>query len=301
MKSVISVFSMFLAVAAFAALPQGKVNADKVNLRMGPGLKHPVAGTLANGQQVEICRINGSWLELSVPETLTAYVSEARINGDGTLSGELNMRTKMSTSSPILGVLPKGTKVERLNKRANGWVQIKVPASSGVKVYAASFLVNYNPAEFDEDGRPVSEKAAVKTEEKAAEPEKKDLPAEAKEEKAAEVKAESEKTVSVPAEVVKEKTVEEKKVVKAEEKAQAVPEKIELQGILVKWKYSTSPETAYALLTDKDGFNQAFVTADDAALLARAENKLVKVSGVSAGRYGNNGAIILKANVITVL
>lgn len=301
MKSLISIFSMFLAVAVFAALPQGKVNADKVNLRLGPGLKHPVAGTLNNGQQVEIRRINGSWLELSVPETLTAYVSEARINADGTLSGELNMRTKMSTSSPILGVLPKGAKVERLNKRANGWVQIKVPASSEVKVYAASFLINYNSAEFDEDGKPVSEKTVVKAEEKVAEPENKELPAEAKEEKAAEVKTESEKIVPAAAEAVKVEAPEGKTVEKAEEKAEAAPEKIELQGILVKWKYSNAPETAYALLTDKDGFNQAFITADDAALLARAENKLVKVSGVSAGRYGNNGAIILKANVITVL
>lgn len=300
MKSIISIFSLFFAVAVFAALPQGKVNADKVNLRMGPGLKHPVAGMLVNGQQVEICSVNGSWLELSVPENLTAYVSEARINADGVLNGELNMRTRMSTAAPILGVLPKGTKVERLDKRANGWVQIKVPASSGVKVYAASFLVNFNSAEFDENGKPVTgkaEKTAVKAEEKSVEPEVKESAAEAKEEKAAEVKKEVEKTVAEPEAAAKTETVAEKSAAAAP----AAPEKIELKGVLVKWKYSNAPETAYALLTEKDGFNQAFIIADDAALLARAENKTVKISGISAGRYGEAGAIILKANVISVL
>ena len=272
----------FFAVSAslvFAAAPQGKVNADKVNLRQGAGLKFPVVGRVANGQSVEISRIIGSWLEIAAPETLTAYVSEARINPDGTLSGELNMRTAMSSSAPILGVLAKGTKVERLDKRANGWVQIKVPASAGVKVYLASFLVTYDPAQFDENGKPVSAQK----------------PAETADEKPAAKPAE-ETVVEKPA---VEKPAEKPAEVKTEENKPA--EKMELKGVLVKWKYSTAPETAYALLTEKDGFNQAFVTADDSALLAKAENKIVKISGISAGRFGGNGAIILKADVITVL
>ena len=120
----ISVCFLLVFAAALAAAPKGTVNADKVNLRLGPGLTHPVVGSLTNGQSVKINKVIGSWLELAVPETLTAYVNEARINPDDTLNGELNMRTRMSTTAPILGVLPKGTKVKRLDKRANGWVQI---------------------------------------------------------------------------------------------------------------------------------------------------------------------------------
>lgn len=284
------IFVYFLLVSAAAltaatALPKGVVNADKVNLRLGAGLNHPVVGSLKNGQRVEISKIHGSWLELVVPETLTAYVNEARINSDGTLNGELNMRTKMSTTAPIIGVLPKGAKVKRLDKRANGWVQIVVPAEADVKVYVASFLVNFNAADFNENGNPVydPEKSAVPDVEKT--PEK---PAEKPAEKAVE-KAPEKAPATVPA------------VEKAVEKAPAPAEKVELQGVLIKWKYSSSQETAYALLTERDGFNQAFITADDATLLARAENKPVKVSGVSAGRFGKNGAIILKAHTITVL
>ena len=276
MKRIIACSLVLFASIVLIAAPQGKVNGDKVNLRQGAGLEFPVVGRVANGQSVEISRVIGSWLEIAAPENLTAYVSEARINGDGTLSGELNMRTAMSGTAPILGVLPKGTKVERLEKRANGWVQIKVPASAGVKVYLASFLVTYDPADFDENGKPVSA-------EKPAEVKVAETPAEKPAEKPAEVKA---------AETPAEKSAE----VKVVEKKPA--EKIELQGILVKWKYSTSAETAYALLTEKDGFNQAFVTASDPSLLVKAENKLVKISGVSAGRYGENGAIILKADVL---
>ena len=111
------------------------------------------------------------------------------------------------------------------------------------------------------------------------------------------MKKEVEKTVAEPEAAAKTETVAEKSAAAAP----AAPEKIELKGVLVKWKYSNAPETAYALLTEKDGFNQAFIIADDAALLARAENKTVKISGISAGRYGEAGAIILKANVISVL
>ena len=278
-----------VAVSAAAALPTGKVNADKLNLRLGPGVVHPVVGSIPLDSEVTIIRVMNSWLEIKAPATLTAYVSEARINADGTLAGELNMRSKMDVKSPCLGTLPKGTKVERLEKRANGWVQIKIPESAGVKVYAAGFFVNYKSSDFDEKGNPVGCIVPEVEKKAAAEPEttaKNDAPAV----KADKAPASEKKEPAAPA---------AEKDVTAETEKKSV-EKIELQGFLVKWKYSETPETAYALLTGKDGFNQAFVTGD-AGTLAGAENKQVKISGTAAGRFGNNGAIIIKADTIAAL
>lgn len=277
MKKFFAVLAM-LSASMTAIAGNGTVNADNVNLRSGAGLTNPVVGTLKNGEKVTILRVAGSWLELKAPESLKVYVNEARINRDGTLNGELNMRTRMSSSAPCLGTLPKGTKVERLDKRANGWVQIKVPAGAGVKVYAAAFLISYDPAAFDEKGLPVQEKK---------------VEAPAKEEK----KVEAPAVTPAPTPAKTEKKAEEKPA----EITPAPDEKVELQGILIKWKYSSSPDTAYALLTAPDGFNQAFVKCSDQQLLDRAENKLVKITGTSAGRFGKNGAMILKADVIAIL
>ena len=291
MKSVFRAVFLLLAGVIFSAagaLPAGKVNADKLNLRLGPGVVHPVVGSVGQGSEVRILRVLDSWLELEAPATLTAFVSEARVGADGILTGELNMRSKMSSKAPCLGVLPKGTKVERLNKRANGWVEIKIPAGAGVKVYAAGFFVDYRATDFDRLGNPVNAPEIIEDKKVAGQPAEAAVPADKKE------NAVPEKTADTAAEAA----------VPADKKADAVPEKaaekIELQGTLVKWKYSETPETRYALLTAPDGFNQAFVTGDEKAL-AGAENRKVKVNGCSAGRFGNNGAIIVKAEIITVL
>jgi hypothetical protein len=55
------------------------------------------------------------------------------------------------------------------------------------------------------------------------------------------------------------------------------------------------------LLTAVDGINQGFITCEKRDQLTAAENKQVKISGKSVGRFGNNGAIIVNADKITVL
>ncbi|MBE6388800.1 MAG: hypothetical protein E7043_01345 [Lentisphaerae bacterium] len=262
----------------------GKVNADLLNLRLGPGLQHPVIGKVADKTELRIRRIIGNWLEVEAPETLAIYVSEARINRNGKLTGELNMRSAMDSKAPCFGTLPAGTAVEKTGSSKNGWVRIKVPASADIKVYAASFLVNYDPAKFDEKGNIAGTAAAAeentqKVEAQSPAKEEKNIPEESK-------------TVVNPA-------VEE---VKADAEEKFAPEKeevIELQGVLVKWKYSSSPKTDYTLLTAPEGLNQAFVSSDDPALLKAMENKKVKISGRADGRFGENGAIIVKAGSIT--
>jgi len=302
------------AGAAETAAVSGTVNADLLNLRLGPGLQNPVVGKIADKTEVKIYRVVNNWVEIGAPENLSVYVSEARIGKDGVLSGELNMRTAMSVKAPCLGTLPKGTVVRKMDERRNGWVRIAVPESAGVRVYAAAFLVKYDPSKFDENGNVIvpgaekTEKAAAAetpapVKEKAAAAE---TPAPVKEKAAAAETPAPVKEKAAAAETpapVKEKAAaaETPAPAKEEKAAPAVNDDVTLEGILTKWKFGTTKETSYVLLSAPNGFNLGFVFADDPALLSANENKKVKVSGKYTGRFGNNGAVIVKVASITVL
>ena len=271
-KLFLAVFSAVFAFSGWAnetpATVPGTVNVSSdspLNLRLAPGLNSPVVGKVADKTVLNILRVQGSWLEVEAPETLKIYISEVRVRKDGTLAGDVNMRSAMDAKAPCLGVLPRGTKVEKTDERRNGWVRIKVPA--GVKVYAAAFFVKYDYRKFDEKGNVITGKAPEKAPEKAVE--------------------------------ASEKVVEEKK---EEVKSDAVTgETVEVEGVLTKWKYASTKETGYVLLSHVNGYNNAFIFSDDEALLAAHENKKVKITGKNAGKFGENGVIIVKVDAIVVL
>ena len=228
---------------------KGKVNVtDFLNVRLGPGLRHPVTGRLSADQEVEILRIAGNWLELKAPETLKIYVSEARVNAEGKLTGELNMRSRMDVAAPSYGILSKGTEVKRLDERRNGWVRIVPPAD--LKVYVAAICVKFDRSKFDEKGMPVTAaKVEVPETETKAVAEVKTPEAEVKAE-TAEVKAEVPETA---------KTVQKTDAPPIPENATAVPLK-SMTGVAVKWQYAKSEETAIAFLDQPNGKNQTFIT-----------------------------------------
>ena len=207
----------------------GKVNvADFLNVRLGPGLRHAVTGRLKGSQEVEITRIMGNWLELKAPESLKIYVSEARVNAEGKLTGELNMRSRMDAASPSYGILPKDSVVKRLDERRNGWVRIAPPES--VRVYVAAICVTFDRNKFDSNGLIIAEKAPeVKTEAEAE-----------KAPETAKLTAKPGDAVPIP------------------ETAAVAPQKY-LSGIAVKWQYAKTPETAIAFLDQPNGKNQAFI------------------------------------------
>ena len=240
---------------------KGKVNvSDFLNVRLGPGLRHPVTGRLKADQEVEILRIAENWLEIKAPETLKIYVSEARIDAEGKLTGELNMRSRMDVTAPSYGLLGTGSIVKRLPERRNGWVRIVPPAN--LKVYVAAICVTFDRSKFNEKGLPQGTGETVKAEEAKAETNAAPAP---------EAKAE---TNAAPAPEAKAEAKSETPVAPAPEvkaETQAVPVKVEvtevkpaaeitLAGVVVKWKFAKTPETALAFLDSPDGKNQAFVT-----------------------------------------
>ena len=277
-KKIFTVFAVFSGVMALAAADfvRGTVNADLLNMRVKPGIREAVAGKIVENTEVQITRVCGNWLEIKAPENLKIFVAVTRINRNSVVTGELNMRSAMDTKSPILGVLNKGTKVEQIGTVKHGWVQIKKPAEADIRLYVSAFLIKYDSSKFDANGNIIG--AAV-----APVPEKKETPA-----------VEEVKTPAAPAPEKKETPAVE------EVKTPAAPEKIELTGVLTRYKFSTSKDTEYVLLTAPNGYNQAFVTGDSAVLSAN-ENKKVKITGSAAGRFGENGAIIVKIESVSAI
>lgn len=167
-KWFVSLAALFFGAVLTAQTPAavttvtGKVNADFLNMRTGAGLNFPVAGKIASGTEVKIIREIGNWLELTAPANMKIYISEARVGANGVLVGELNMRSAMSTDATIIGVLPKGAKVQRIDERRNGWVRIVPPET--VKVYVAAFCVDYDKAAFGTDGMPKTAAPAAEAE-----------------------------------------------------------------------------------------------------------------------------------------
>ena len=282
-KSLIFVFTALcvqLFASAAADLPVGKVDVeDFLNVRLGPGIKHPVTGRLKVGQQVQIIRICGSWLEIKAPENLPVYLSEARVGADGKLSGELNMRCRMDVNSPTYGLLPAGTVVKRLDERANGWVRIVPPEQ--LKVYVAAILVRFDRNAFNDSGIPknAAPQAAA--------------PVPAQEEKAVEA-APAAPFCDTPRFLRKEE-----KAVEAAPAAPAAPaaELQKLSGIIIKWKFAKSADMSYALLDKPDGKNQAFIIMDNMETLAAFENKAVDLHGSFAKE--ENGIKYFKAATVS--
>lgn len=245
---------------------KGKVNvSDFLNVRLGPGLRHPVMGRLNPEQEVEIVRVIGGWLELKAPENLKVYVSEARVGADGKLSGELNMRSRMDINAPVFGVLPKGSVVKRLDERRNGWVRIVPPEN--IRVYTVAVYVSFDRNRFDEKGLPLGaapveapKTAEVKEEAKAV-----------VEKQVPEVKTETPAAPAAPAAPAKAAPVKAAPAAPAKvaPKAPAAPvipataaakPVKSLTGVAVKWQYAKTAETAIAFLDKPKGKNQAFVT-----------------------------------------
>ena len=109
------------------------VTADRLNVRLGAGIKKPVAGVLVRGTKVEITGKKGAWLELNAPKELKVYVSEVYIV-NGKVTSPLTMRPAMDSKSVSLGELAKDTEVEIVSREKYGWVRIVPPKT--LKVYA---------------------------------------------------------------------------------------------------------------------------------------------------------------------
>ena len=126
---------------AFAEEQQAKetyiVNADFLNVRSGPGIKHPIVARLTNGTEItgqksedkwwQVNYANGSgyvdakYLRKKAPDSKTAVTTDEKVVYRSQCN--LRMREKPSLNGKVLGVLKKGTRITLISREGE-WSEI---------------------------------------------------------------------------------------------------------------------------------------------------------------------------------
>src|SRR5579859_1456654 len=137
-------------VAGAAQGARGTVKGQHSNVRSRPSLHSEVVAQLHKGEVVDVREHQTSgdgkaleWLRISLPATAKCYVSAKHLT-DGTANVEnLNVRCGPGGSYRDIGKLPKGTRVEVVEKKGE-WAQIRpTPECSG---WIAAELVDVEAA-----------------------------------------------------------------------------------------------------------------------------------------------------------
>lgn len=133
----------------------GKVTANGLRVRKGPGTNFSIIGSLNNGQSVKILSTSGQWIQIS-SESLQGWVSgeylrtssteipgksssTTKTKNTATISADsLNVRDHPSLNARTIGSLKKGTIVE-IFEQSNGWTSITY---SGRKAWVSSQFLN---------------------------------------------------------------------------------------------------------------------------------------------------------------
>ncbi|CAM3936571.1 SH3 domain-containing protein [Mesobacillus thioparans] len=137
------------AVSQNTAGSSGSVTVDGLRVRKGPGTNYDVAGSLNNGQAVEILSSKGNWAEVRTA-SLRGWVSMEYITtkknvptaqpskpaeSSGTVTAtSLNVREKPSLNASKVGQLNNGAVVP-VHSQSNGWAEITY---AGKKAWVSS-------------------------------------------------------------------------------------------------------------------------------------------------------------------
>jgi len=123
------------ATTASSATERGTVKGEHSNVRSRPSLHSEVVVQLHKGETVDVLEHKSAaeheksmeWLRIALPASVKCYVSAKHLT-DGTVNvEELNIRCGPGSSYREVGKLPKGTKVEIVDKKGE-WAQIKPTA-----------------------------------------------------------------------------------------------------------------------------------------------------------------------------
>ena len=111
-----SILSLFLLLSAFgwlageepaASAPatfKGVINADKLNVRVKPGLGRSVVAILAQGDTVDARSLRGDWVEIAAPKSTAVWVASSFVV-DGSLKNGAPLRAGPGVAYETFGVV----------------------------------------------------------------------------------------------------------------------------------------------------------------------------------------------------
>lgn len=131
MSLTISIASFFL-LSSFTYAEMLTVNADKVNLRGGPGTKYPVSWEYGVGFPVEVVKKNGNWVNVRDFENEEGWIYKSLLSkqpqviviANKNTDGKVNIREQPSIKSNIVGKAYYGVVFKKV-KTESGWVKVE--------------------------------------------------------------------------------------------------------------------------------------------------------------------------------
>ncbi|RSD24094.1 SH3 domain-containing protein [Mesobacillus subterraneus] len=121
------------------------ITATSLNVRSGPGLSYPVAGSVKKGEKFSVIKQEGDWIQISLGGSKKGWVAEwftskdavkpavsqssTASTGSITANG-LRVRKGPGTNHPVIGSLNSGQAVEILSSNGS-WAEIKTPSVRG--------------------------------------------------------------------------------------------------------------------------------------------------------------------------
>lgn len=142
-----------------------KVSGDTLNVRTQPSNSGAVVGKLSDKEKVFVYEVSGDWLKIDYKGELQyiskSYTSFLDVNGKEigastgkvlTISPDLNIRSKPTSTSAIIGMVSKNTELQTYGLY-NGWYLVKVDSIPGY--ISASYTQDANvPVEKPEETVP---------------------------------------------------------------------------------------------------------------------------------------------------
>ena len=143
MSNRLSLFVLMISLSAILVAKEGTVTAD-LNMRLGPGVEHPVVGVLPPGASVSIVATSGQWYQINPKAVVEGYVVTKHLKGSRVLMNTA-FRTEASDKAASMGVLKKHLVVKVLGREGD-WSKIAVTNPKGLKIFVHGDYIKKGPA-----------------------------------------------------------------------------------------------------------------------------------------------------------
>ncbi len=109
-----------------------KYASSSVNVRKGPGTKHAAEFALESGAKMRILGESANWYLIETDDGKTGYISKnyTALGVNGETTANVNLRAGAASSTPSLGVVPKGTKITLTGVTGN-WTEVQLNGNTG--------------------------------------------------------------------------------------------------------------------------------------------------------------------------
>lgn len=106
---------------------KGVVNADKLNVRVKPGLGRSVVAMLPQGSSVDARRLCGEWVEIAAPKSAAVWVAASYVSGGSLKKGAL-LRAGPGVAYEVFGAASSVERVDVVDSSQEGWLRIAPPS-----------------------------------------------------------------------------------------------------------------------------------------------------------------------------